>query len=123
MHHGKFVSRKGIEVVATGTHDGLDLKVVKHLGLGHLCGYVRVPEDHPWHNKLYDDECYDDVVVHGGLTYSEAELGEWWIGFDCAHLGDYIPAIGHTAKDGRHWSPEGVRAETESLARQVAGAA
>lgn len=85
---------------------------------GSLCGYVGVPNGHPWHGAMYDDvgryhpkpadfdeEWYLDV--HGGLTFSAGcqhgpdpstgichipGPGEpddtWWLGFDCAHAGD-----------------------------------
>lgn len=71
--------------------------------IGTWCGYVGVPEGHKWYGKEYDEP---DVEVHGGLTYSAAcfegpegetichvpEPGQsdkvWWLGFDCAHLGD-----------------------------------
>lgn len=43
------IERKWVE----GRYDCL---VVRHATLGHLCGYVRVPEDHPWHGLGYDDE-------------------------------------------------------------------
>lgn len=56
---------------------------------GALCGYVGVPDTHPWHRKAYGDavgtcteDCSDDshwshsvgslVQVHGGLTFSDA---------------------------------------------------
>lgn len=85
---------------------------------GALCGYVGVSSGHPWHGVDYDNvgayqpkpESYDEdwyVVVHGGLTFSDGcqhgddpsagichipAAGEpddvWWLGFDCAHLGD-----------------------------------
>lgn len=60
-------------------------------GLINLCGYVGLPEGHKWFGKGYDDI---DVDVHGGLTYArnylhkQPETDLWWIGFDCAHLGD-----------------------------------
>lgn len=75
---------------------------------GGWCGYVGVPEGHPWFQKDYNDV---DAQVHGGLTYAHfcAEgmneaysichipgPGEpdrvWWLGFDCAHYGDIMPA-------------------------------
>lgn len=67
--------------------------VIVHNGMGYRCGYVRIPEGHPWHGLHYDDI---DVACHGGLTYSRADVpcegetepGGWWIGFDCAHAGD-----------------------------------
>lgn len=76
---------------------------------GALCGYVGVPESHPYFEKGYDDV---NVDVHGGLTFAnfcrpredEAQgichtpaPGEpdhvWWLGFDCAHAGDLSPAM------------------------------
>ena len=60
---------------------------------GALCGYVGVPEGHPWHGQPYGDL---DADVHGGLTYSggcqghichEPKSGEgevWWLGFATA---------------------------------------
>ena len=75
---------------------------------GALCGYVGVPVGHPLHGKDYEDV---DVDVHGGLTFADschgqqengrgichevcdpADDGVWWLGFDCAHLGDLCPA-------------------------------
>ena len=66
------------------TRAGLKAVVIAH-DMGHRCGYVGVPEDHPWHGKGYDDV---DIDVHGGLTYADARDDLWWFGYDCAHLGD-----------------------------------
>lgn len=77
-----------IEVIERGTFSGLDYLIVG-LPIGHRCGYVRVPEDHPWHGLSDGDEA-DGVRVHGGLTFG-GELpyaAGWWLGFDCAHAGD-----------------------------------
>lgn len=59
------------------------------------CGYVGVTEGHPLYLKHYRSV---DVDVHGGLTFSghgQAFLDHpenvWWLGFDCAHFGDYRP--------------------------------
>jgi hypothetical protein len=84
---------------------GFELLVKRAKTTGALCGYVGVPPGHPWHGKDYDSI---DAEVHGGVTYSEACDGDqehgichvprpgepehlWWIGFDCAHLGDFTP--------------------------------
>lgn len=56
---------------------------------GHLCGYVLIPVDHPYHHKIYNDM---QIECHYGLTYSEVSDGHW-IGFDCGHLGDLIPSM------------------------------
>lgn len=83
-------------------------------------GYVKIPEDHPWHGLGYDDI---DVRVHGGLTYGG---GDGWVGFDCLHYGDYWPgqekyglALGHADTE---WTDEMVAEETRELARKVAAA-
>lgn len=70
---------------------------------GALCGYVGVPEGHPWHGKHSNDV---DADCHGGLSYSGPcqeggkichvpQAGEsetvWWLGFDCAHSCDVRP--------------------------------
>lgn len=78
--------------------------------MGALCGYVGVTEGHPAFGKDYDE--LDAIDVHGGLTFAdkchphpEGESrgichvpgeGEpdhvWWLGFDCAHCDDVMPA-------------------------------
>jgi hypothetical protein len=148
---------------------GLDCLIVRNNG-GALCGYVGVPEGHPWHGVDYSGctqkpPCGESwcehtpgsaVEVHGGLTFADscnepkrerweswrqamltrrdeakrypkgdaarewAELSRflddyegwreymigrtichvplpgrpdsvWWLGFDCAHSGDFSP--------------------------------
>lgn len=79
-------------VLSEGSHLGFEWVTV-HNGLGYRCGYIRLPKGHPWHGKSYDDV---PAEVHGGLTFAQKDVscdkgGEddaWWIGFDCAHLGD-----------------------------------
>lgn len=84
---------------------------------GALCGYVGVPEGHKFFGKNYN-EVHDNqnIEVHGGLTfadkcqkYENQETGichidptnanVWWLGFDCAHLYDYVPGIATTLRD------------------------
>jgi hypothetical protein len=82
--------------------------LIKRNHFGALCGYVGVPEGHPWHGKGYDDIAAD---VHGGLTYAgscqEGPEGQaichvpapgepeplWWLGFDCHHAWDIAPGM------------------------------
>ncbi|MEF2593311.1 MAG: hypothetical protein U0M51_02040 [Eggerthellaceae bacterium] len=60
---------------------------IRHGIFGAPCGYVRVPEGHPFHGKNFY-EC--DVEAWGGLTFSGEIDGEdgWWLGFDMAHYWD-----------------------------------
>lgn len=90
-----------------GKYDAL---IVRSELSGALCGYLGVPEEHPWYGKDYSEL---EVSVHGGLTYAapcqeyeDAEMtgichvpvpGDpdniWWLGFDTAHLEDVTPAF------------------------------
>lgn len=54
---------------------------------GHLCGYVKIPEDHPYFRK--EDI---DIDCHGGITFNEVHE-EHFIGFDCGHSMDYVPTM------------------------------
>jgi hypothetical protein len=62
------------------TEAGYEAEVIA-TKMGHRCGYVTVPKDHPHYGRRYDDI---NVDVHGGLTYAN----EGTFGFDCAHWND-----------------------------------
>lgn len=98
----------------------LDCLAVRN-GVGAWCGYVGVPEGHPWfavgygesfcgHSGCYEHTPSNIINVHGGITYSnfcDEEGAEdsaichiplpgrpeqiWWFGFDTCHLGDTYP--------------------------------
>jgi len=87
---------------------GLPCLLKRHPHGGHLCGYVGVPEGHPWYARTDEEMGYPDV--HGGITYADVcddegdeatsichvtETGEkvWWLGFDMAHAFDLQPAM------------------------------
>lgn len=111
--------------------------------LGHWCGYVGVPREHPLYGVPYDQT--PGLEVHGGLTYSDRCSGDichvpapgmpddvWWFGFDCGHAGDLSPGMEKFRRDviepalGRYDMREVyrelpyVRAEIEHLAAQLA---
>jgi hypothetical protein len=78
--------------------------------LGHLHGWVGVPEGHPWHGAAAD-AVDPPPEVHGHLTetrppeakgpyqwamdyqHDEGDPDVWWVGFDCGHLHDLAPAM------------------------------
>lgn len=116
--------------------------ILHRANLGAWCGYVAVPPGHPWHGKDYHD-LEPHPEVHGGLTYADLcqgpvchvqKAGEpdnvWWLGFDCAHLGDIVPGmLAFSDRVPSGFSPFEsyktlgyVRAETERLAAQAATA-
>lgn len=93
------------------TFKGYDCKIIRVFAVdgpeespimfgGHLCGYVKIPNNHVTYCKHYDDI---NVDVHGGLTYRKMENEkDYWIGFDCAHSRDIIPSIAHFCKTDLH---------------------
>lgn len=121
------------DVLATGEHCGFKWQVI-HNCSGFRCGYVRLPPGHPWHGLDYDSIGAD---VHGGLTFAVEDTpcdkggsdDGWWIGFDCAHLGDSpdpelkkkkgVNAWSLAWDDGVVRSQEYVEAECRSLCEQA----
>lgn len=124
---------------------------------GALCGYVGVPVGHPWHGTDYDDcglyhpkpdDYAEDwyIDVHGGLTYAggcqhpdnqadgichipgDGEPDDtWWLGFDCAHFGDYTDMARPKewrdrwpSRDSIYRDIAYVRSECQKLAKQAA---
>ena len=85
--------------------------------LGHLCGYVGVPEGHPAYGTTgtvkvwkksdkptgnylpgfgYIENGWEGEIglnIHGGITFGQkGDFDDlWWLGFDCAHSGDLSP--------------------------------
>jgi len=70
---------------------------------GHLCGYLAIPEDHPWRSadgpwqKGFWKLNTIGVEVHGGITFSgwlvDEDPNQFWVGFDCAHSNDFVPEM------------------------------
>ncbi len=117
-------------------HAGFPCLINRVAHSGSWCGYVAVPPNHPAFEKGYDDV---DVSVHGGLTYANhcrdvichiPKKGEsenvWWLGFDCSHAGDGMPAMnGHIGNEDNYFSRgykdiDYVKRETKDLAEQLA---
>lgn len=103
---------------------GVTCEIKRVPSMGHLCGYVTVPEGHPWFEQDYD---YIEADVHGGLTYGSKSSDGYTVGFDCAHAFDLLPM---TVAMGRGSGTENyrdtyrdwafVKAEVERLAAQAA---
>lgn len=76
---------------------GLLCSARRHPRMGHWCGYVCVPADHPLHGSLDCPDAITDVarVNFGNTTIDEDDesSGQWWLGFDCAHMYDLLPAV------------------------------
>lgn len=109
--------------------------------MGALTGYVGINWKHALYGKYWADDSFPNLDVNGGITYSRIKKPKfykhiaknfpyrWWIGFDCGHLYDYQPVlikvmekVGCSAdlhKTGTYKTVEYVKAECESLAKQL----
>jgi hypothetical protein len=80
-------------------HLGYKIAIVRG-PLGCLCGYVKIPQGHPFYRKNYWDKIMPHIRVHGSITYGSIgcptgkgyAMRGFWIGFDCGHYRDYVPA-------------------------------
>lgn len=69
----------------TDTLTGLKCRM-KRNNMGAWCGYVIIPDDHPWAGKGFME--IDSVR---NLSFSVRVSGQWLIGFDCAYSDDITP--------------------------------
>ena len=111
-------------------HIGKYRCIIMQQETGHLCGYVDLPKGHPVADyEDYEDFWDSDIQVHGGITYMENYLHDSanneregnWIGFDCAHAGDRIPAYSdmYITKHDTFKNRNYVRKELDKLVKQL----
>ena len=109
----------GTDLYFEGVRSGLTVRVVQVNE--HVCGYVKLPEGHPW-LLVEDVDAYDLSSVHGGITYRY----EGWVGFDTAHGSDLWPSLmtrpvpSWRADNPRVWTAELFMTELERLAHEAA---
>lgn len=105
---------------------GLECLIYRQPEFGNLLGYVIIPEKSiPTFKGI---ELLDYTLdVHGGVSYSDFDYrrgsGKYYIGFDCAHFGDWSPYMysAHLSQEirGTYRDIEFVKAECIKLARQL----
>lgn len=120
-------------------HNGFQCMMLRN-DWGAWCGYVGLPEGHPWLTMpWYALESLAEV--HGGITYGPAKCrpGEGperichsgpgdplWIGFDCSHAWDIVPGrlrVGRQPPRGAAYRTlYYAKGQTEELAVQAGGA-
>ncbi len=95
---------------------GLRCAIIRSEVSGALCGYVEI--DHPSLCRSLEELEKLDFDVHGGLTWSglrfEDETG-WWIGFDCGHAWDVMPAIDALLRKHGHQKPSRLEQLVDAL--------
>lgn len=81
-----------------------EMFIYRHPTIKHLCGYVKLHENHPLFGINYkESDVYDKIDVHGGVTFTGTlDTGhnhdshnpkDFLVGFDCAHVDDLIPHL------------------------------
>lgn len=75
-------------------YKGYNCVINRTESLGHLCGYVDIPENSRFYGVKFLE--LPDINVHGGITFSDfvntkGKGHVWRIGFDCAHAWDICP--------------------------------
>ncbi|MEM2772553.1 MAG: hypothetical protein QXR88_01760 [Candidatus Pacearchaeota archaeon] len=104
------------DIVSIFKSHGLICLIRYNWRLGILNGYVVLPKGH----KFYGKNCEDiKVDIHGGLTFAEEYREGWVIGFDTAHIFDYIPLLGEKQYYKNIWTAKKVINETKKLAEQL----
>lgn len=110
------------ELVWTDPATGFVCRALRNRHVGTWCGYVGVPEEHPAYERGYDEM---GIAVHGGLSYGDYWKGDrsgpWFLGFDCSHAGDLMPAFPRLG--GTYRTVQFVQEECRLLAQQLAAMA
>lgn len=121
--------------ISSGLIGDFPYSIWKHDVMGHLCGYLGVPLAHPW--AKYQTNDWDiPANVHGGITFSAVSTKDkphldydgqpypsdipmdiFWVGFDCAHWGDWTK-YSFDSKDHK-WTRDEVFSELTQLAEQA----
>jgi hypothetical protein len=106
-------------------HAGYRCFVIRRNSMAIWCGYVLLPDDHPWTKQ--EDVSAD---VHGGVTWNRNapkhldDVQGWLVGFDTAHYGDFNPSMLLRDNSGSVWRDKAyVEAECRRLAEQAREAA
>lgn len=97
---------------------GYHCVATRNMQLGNWCGYLLVPTGHPWYGSYLPE-----ADIHGGVTLGAEKDGHWYIGFDCAHLGDTTPCFGRRLGQGTYRGLEFVHMELLGMAARAAEAA
>ena len=92
------------------------------LNLGsHPTAYVGVDKDHSLYGKRYEDL---DILVHGGLSYSNylsnvtKNKDKWYLGWDYAHYGDYCDFGLSGCLDEKKWTTQEIYEEVKNVVEQ-----
>ena len=102
--------------------------VIMSLGT-HPTAYVGIPGAEA--NAIFQKEDLEEsnrINVHGGITYensfirdenkNEYSNGKWWIGWDYAHICDYMSGKDY-GQSGKKWTTKEILEEVKSVVDQI----
>ena len=110
------------ELLYNGIYKGYHFYIISY-GT-HPCCYVEIPSKSKIFKITYMD--IESIDVHGGLTYSSDKLyigtntalnNSWFIGWDYAHLGDYVAFI--DSIDGKKWTTNEMIDDCKNVINQI----
>lgn len=98
--------------------DGFNACIRRHGFVGHLCGYVEVPDGLSVN--------INEIACHGSITFNdrwdELPTDGYYIGFDCMHFRDWTPLSakeGLTYDDDEYRDSEYVLNEIKHIIKQL----
>lgn len=123
MEEMVYKTMREYKILDSGEYLSIPYWIISH-GF-HPCAYVQVPKDNKFFRKHYDDI---DIMVHGGLTFSENHLPQqedtenWYIGWDYNHAGDFSGmAILYSLDmiEGKKWTTEEIKEDVKKVCNQL----
>ena len=73
-------------------YKGFTYLVLACCNKGYRCGYVQIPEGHPYYENREFTKFNVGYEINWGLTFSGRLKNQsgWWIGFDCHHINNGV---------------------------------
>lgn len=107
------------EVLYSGIYKGRKFSIVSLES--HPVAYVSMKDTEP---KDYYNDYYDEVEVHGGLTYCgksywDDDKENWYLGWDYAHAGDLWGYFSKYGRHGKEWTTEEIYEEVQNVVIQL----
>lgn len=112
-----------IDMLAEGIYKGFHYAIVSY-GT-HPCAYIEIPEKHDLYYVNDEDELIA-IDCHGGITYvsttglikpsNENHRDGHWIGWDYAHVCDYIFGICYC---GKKWTTKEIFEDVKAVIEQL----
>lgn len=100
--------------------------VIMSLGT-HPTAYVGIPKTEAY-TIFHENRLSDLIDVHGGITYENSYIRDenkneysndkWWIGWDYAHLYDYMPDNDY-GQYRKKWTTEEILEDVKSVIDQI----